>query len=161
MNTHLKKITHTSLLIALVFLCTVVIIIPSPLGGYINLGDAAIYLSSYFLGPMLGFLAAGIGSMLGDFYLGYVNYMIATLLIKGTMGLISGYLFQKEKYILGSISGLMIMVIGYYIFEIILFHNLLSPLANIPYNLIQGIIGVVVGILLIKMFKNAKVKISF
>ncbi|RBP42288.1 ECF transporter S component [Garciella nitratireducens] len=160
MNTHLKKITHTSLLIALVFLCTVVIIIPSPLGGYINLGDAAIYLSSYFLGPMLGFLAAGIGSMLGDFYLGYVNYMIATLLIKGTMGLISGYLFQKEKYILGSISGLMIMVIGYYIFEIILFHNLLSPLANIPYNLIQGIIGVVVGILLIKMFKNAKVKIS-
>lgn len=161
MNTHLKKITHTSLLIALVFLCTVVIIIPSPLGGYINLGDAAIYLSSYFLGPMLGFLAAGIGSMLGDFYLGYVNYMIATLLIKGTMGLISGYLFQKGKYILGSISGLMIMVIGYYIFEIILFHNLLSPLANIPYNLIQGIIGVVVGILLIKMFKNAKVKISF
>lgn len=160
MNTNLKKITYTSLLIALVFLCTVVITIPSPLGGYINLGDTAIYLASYFLGPMLGFLAGGIGSMLGDFYLGYVNYMIGTLFIKGAMGLVSGYLFQRNKYVLGSISGLMIMVVGYYGFEVILFHNLLSPLANVPYNLVQGTIGAVVGVVVIKMLKKARVTVS-
>lgn len=159
MNTNLRKITYTSLLIALTFLCTVVIIIPSPLGGYINLGDAAIYISSYFLGPTFGFLAGGLGSMLGDFYLGFVNYMIATLLIKGTMGLLSGYLFQKEKYVLGALSGLFIMVGGYYVFEVILFQNAISPLANVPYNIVQGIIGSVVGIVLIKMLKKAKVTI--
>lgn len=159
MNTNLRKLTYTSLLIALIFLCTVVIIIPSPLGGYINLGDAAIYIASYFLGPSLGFLAGGLGSMLGDFYLGFVSYMIGTLLIKGTMGLLSGFLFRKGKYILGSIGGLLIMIGGYYIFEVVLFQNAISPLANIPYNMVQGLIGSIVGVLLIKMLKKAKVTI--
>ncbi|MFZ7121127.1 MAG: ECF transporter S component [Eubacteriaceae bacterium] len=159
MNQTVKKITYTSLMIAIVFLCTVVIPFPSPLGGYINLGDAAIYISSFILGPVLGFLAGGLGSMLGDFSLGYFIYMIPTFLIKGLMGYISGYLFKKNQMLLGVLSGLLIMIIGYYGAEILIFNNLLSPLANIPFNLIQGSIGAIAGYVLIKVLKNSKIKI--
>ena len=160
MNNNIKKLTYTSLMVALVFICTVVIAIPSPLGGYINLGDAAIYISSYFLGPALGFLVGGFGSMVGDLYLGYVPYMIATLLVKGTMGAVSAYLFKKNQFLLGVILGLVIMVFGYYVFEIFLFQNVLSPLANILFNGIQGSIGSLVGYALIQAMKKSKLVAS-
>lgn len=160
MNNSIKRLTYTSLMIALVFICTVVIAIPSPLGGYINLGDAAIYIGSYFLGPAFGFLAAALGSMMGDLYLGYIPYMIGTLLIKGTMGAVSGYFFKKEKLVLGVILGLVIMVLGYYGFEIILLQNVLSPLVNIPFNGIQGSMGSLVGYALIQAMKKSKLVAS-
>ena len=160
MNSNLKRITYTSLLMAIIFICTVVIAIPSPLGGYLNLGDAGIYIASYFLGPVLGFVAAGLGSMLGDAYLGFIPYMIPTLLIKGTMGAISGYLFSKEKYLLGMVLGIFIMTIGYYGFEIFLLGNLISPLSNVLYNLVQGAVGSVGGYLIIKVFKKSGITTS-
>lgn len=160
MKINLKKITYTALLMAIVFIATVVIAIPSPLGGYLNLGDAAIYIASYFLGPVLGFVAAGLGSMLGDGYLGFIPYMIPTLLIKGTMGALSGYLFSKEKYLLAMVFGILLMTTGYYVFEVFLFANLISPLTNIPYNLVQGTIGGVGGYLVIKTFKKSTIKSS-
>lgn len=160
MNSNIKKITYTSLLIAIIFISTVVIAIPSPLGGYINLGDAAIYISAYFLGPVLGFVAAGLGSMLGDAYLAFIPYMIPTLFIKGTMGAVSGYLFTKERYLLGMLVGIAIMSFGYYGFEVVLYNNFISPLSNVLYNLVQGSIGSVGGYLIIKVFIKSGVKSS-
>ena len=160
MQRNMKLVTYTSLLIALVFIATIAIAIPSPLGGYINLGDAAIYTASYVLGPVLGFVAGGLGSMLGDFYLGFVQYMLPTLIIKGLMGAVSGYLFMKERYLFGFILGLCIMTLGYYGYEVILYGNPLSPLTNIPYNLIQGAIGGGVGYALLKLMKKSGLDIT-
>lgn len=160
MEKKLKSMTYTSLFIALVFICTIAIAIPSPLGGYINLGDAAIYVASYILGPLLGFAAGGLGSMLGDFYLSFVQYMIPTLIIKGSMGAISGYFFIRERYLLGFLLGLSIMTLGYYGYEVLLYSNPISPLSNIPYNLIQGSLGSVVGFSLIKLVKKSGLPIG-
>ena len=38
--------------------------IPSPLKGYLNLGDCAVLLAGWLLSPVYGFLAAGLGSAL-------------------------------------------------------------------------------------------------
>ncbi|HHT50494.1 MAG TPA: ECF transporter S component [Eubacteriaceae bacterium] len=160
MNSSLKKITYTSLLIAIVFIATVVIAIPSPLGGYVNLGDGAIYISAYFLSPVLGFLAAGLGSMLGDAYLGFIPYMIPTLIIKGTMGAVAAYMFKKKRFALGMLAGMAIMVFGYYGFEVFLYNNLISPLSGILYNSMQGVIGAIGGYITIKVFKKSGIKES-
>lgn len=154
MNQSIKKITYTALFIALVFLCTVVIAIPSPLGGYMNIGDAAIYVGSFILGPIFGFIAGGVGSMMGDLYTGWVVYMIPTLIIKGTMGFVSGYLFRKSKDILGLICGFIILVAGYYLADIIILGNFISPIGNVPFNVIQGIVGVIAAYLIIKALKK-------
>lgn len=153
MNTTLKKLIYTSLMIAVVFVATILIAIPMPLG-YVNLGDAAIYIASALLGPQMGFLAGAIGSALGDYYYGYFIYMIPTFLVKGTMGLVSGYFFKKNKPLKAVILGCSIMVGGYYVSEVILYSNFISPLTSIPFNAVQGIIGSIIGFLFAAKFKK-------
>ena len=62
----LRKLVMAALFAALTTVMTMVIRIPSPMSGYVNLGDCAVLLSAWILGPGLGCAAAGIGSMLAD-----------------------------------------------------------------------------------------------
>ena len=62
------------MLAALICVATMVIKIPSPLNGYINLGDCIVLLSGWLLSPVYGFMAAGLGSALADLFAGYVTY---------------------------------------------------------------------------------------
>ncbi|QSX07689.1 ECF transporter S component [Alkalibacter rhizosphaerae] len=80
--------------------------------------------------------------------------MIPTFLVKGTMGLVSGYLFQKNHPLKAVVAGCLIMAGGYYVSETIIYSNLLSPLASIPFNLIQGAVGSVIGYLFTIKFKK-------
>ena len=49
--------------------------------GYVNLGDCAVPLSAWILGPVYGGVAAGVGSMLADLLSGYAHYAPGTFLI--------------------------------------------------------------------------------
>ena len=55
----LKKLVMAALFAALTTVMTMVIRIPSPMSGYVNLGDCAVLLSAWILGPGLGCAAAG------------------------------------------------------------------------------------------------------
>ncbi len=57
-------------LAALACAATMVVQIPSPTGGYLNLGDAVVLLGAYLLGPAWGALAGGIGPALADLLAG-------------------------------------------------------------------------------------------
>ena len=56
--------------------------IPSPLKGYINLGDGIVLLAAWVLPLPYGLVAAGLGSALADLFSGYVVYAPATFAIK-------------------------------------------------------------------------------
>lgn len=47
--------------------------------GYVNLGDCAVLMSAWVLGPLYGGAAAGIGSALADLLSGYAHYVPAPL----------------------------------------------------------------------------------
>ena len=64
----IRKLVLAALLAALVCVATMVVQIPSPMQGYVNLGDCFVLLSGWLLGPWYGAAAAGIGSMLTDLY---------------------------------------------------------------------------------------------
>lgn len=66
----IRKLVLAALLAALVCVATMVVQIPSPMQGYVNLGDCFVLLSGWLLGPWYGFAAGGIGSMLADIFLG-------------------------------------------------------------------------------------------
>ena len=89
MNTKTKKLVMTALMAALTCIATMIIVIPSPLKGYINLGDCLVLTSGWILSPAYGFFAAGLGSALADVLSGYVIYAPATFVIKGLMALIA------------------------------------------------------------------------
>lgn len=119
MNT--KKITYTAVFTALVYILTTFIQIPMPLGGgYINLGEAGIYICAGLCGPFAGAFAGGVGAALADLSTGYAFWALPTLIIKCGEGLIVG-LFAKntKKYFCGKTNiGMLIagvfMILAYF-----------------------------------------------
>ena len=111
-----------ALMTALACVTTMIIKIPSPLKGYINLGDCIVLLSGWLLSPVWGFFAAGLGSALADVLSGYVIYGPATFLIKGLMALVAfyGYKLFKNKCsnlaskIISGIAAEIVMLVGYF-----------------------------------------------
>lgn len=164
MKPNTKKLAYASLFSAFVCIATLIIKIPSPLKGYVNLGDAVVLIIGWILSGAYGFLAAGIGSALADLILGYTIYIPATFIIKGLMAVTACILYKKlvkfrSPFTARIISGLVseiIMIAGYYVFEGFLY-GFYESLVNIPANAVQGIFGIAIGISLIKFFeKNIK-----
>ncbi len=162
MQNKTQKIVLSALLASLVCVATMLIKIPSPLKGYLNLGDCVVLLSGWVLSPVYGFLTAGIGSALADIFSGYVIYAPATFVIKGLMALTACFVFRlitkKAKSTISRIvSGTLaeiLMVVGYFLFEGFLY-GFLPSLVNIPANAMQGVCGLVLGILLVRIFEKS------
>ena len=89
---YMKNTVLCAMLAALCCLATLVLQIPSPIGGYLNLGDGFVLASAFLLGPWYGALAAGIGSALADLLGGYVQYVPGTFVIKALMAAAAGAL---------------------------------------------------------------------
>ena len=147
---------------ALVCIATMMIRIPSPLKGYLNLGDGIVLLAGWMLPPFYGFLAAGAGSAFADLFSGYTIYAPATCIIKGTMAVISYYSFQllcSKTHLARLLSGILaelVMLLGYFSYESILYGVVLA-LANVPLNAIQGIAGLLLSTQLIKVFQKINI----
>ena len=158
-----KRIVISALIAALTCVATMLIKIPSPLKGYLNLGDCVVLLAGWTLSPVYGFLAAGIGSGLADIFSGYVIYAPATFVIKGLMVLIAFYGFKLLRKKLPSlpsriISGIgaeAMMILGYYLFEGVLY-GFIPSLVNIPANAVQGIAGLALGVILTNLLQRNK-----
>ena len=164
MKTNTKKLVMTALLAALTCVATLIIRIPSPLHGYINLGDCIVLVSGWLLGPVYGFLAAGIGSALADVFAGYFVYAPATFAIKGLMAVAAYFIFKalsnnklsKAGYIISGIVAEIIMIAGYFVFEGFLY-GFGAVLVNIPPNAVQGVAGIIVGSLLIAVINKTHI----
>ena len=163
MKTKTQKIVIAAMLAALTCIATMIIKIPSPLKGYLNLGDCVVLLSGWLLSPLYGFLAAGLGSGLADLISGYGVYVPATFIIKGVMAIAAyfGFRFLQNKVtnisarIVSGIVAELIMVFGYYVFEGFLY-GFGASLVNIPANAVQGVAGLIVGTILVKIFEKSK-----
>lgn len=167
MNTKTKKIVMAALMAALACVATMIIKIPSPLKGYLNLGDCIVLTAGWMLSPTYGFLAAGLGSALADVFSGYVTYAPATFIIKGLMALIAFYGFKLLNKKIGNlpsriISGIVaeiVMILGYFVFEGFLY-GFIPSAVNIPANGVQGIAGLTIGVILIKVFEKSKITLE-
>lgn len=156
-----KTMVQTALLAALACLATMVFRLPSPTGGYLNLGDAVVLLGAYLMGPLYGAVAAGIGSMLADGLSGYVAYMPGTLVIKAAMALIAALLYWKLKrsrigVFLCGIVGESLMVFGYWLYDALLLKSFAGSTAGIPSNLMQAVFGVAASTLLLAALRKNK-----
>ncbi len=149
-----KKLSLTVVFIAVIFVFTLAIVLPIPATqGYFNIGEIGVYLAALIGGPFVGAVAGGVGSMLADLVSAPI-YAPATLVVKGAEGYVTAKLFRvlKEKFqaknwvaALSCAVGGAIMITGYFIYEIFL-TNLASALAEVPYNVFQVIVGIVVAV---------------
>ena len=138
---------------------TMLIQIPTPTKGYVNLGDCFVNIAGWMLGPIYGTLSAGIGSAIADIASGYVVYAVATLVIKSAMAAVSYFVFHSisKKHstfaatIVGAIAAEIIMVAGYALFEGFLYGSVGTALTGIPSNTVQGICGVITSVTLYEL----------
>lgn len=176
MNTKNKtlKIVLAGLLAALTCVATMIIRIPT-FKGYVHIGDCMVIASGIILGPVVGGLAAGIGSMLADILGGYFVFSVATLIIKFLAAFAAGIsfsLFKKvvKKYdlpsvIVAGIASEVVVVLGYFIFEIF-YEGMAAAIAEILPNCVQGVTGLILAAVLspillkIPMIRNVKFQIK-
>ncbi|MGI6107222.1 MAG: ECF transporter S component [Lachnospiraceae bacterium] len=172
-----KKLAVAAMFTALTLLATSVIKIQTPTFGYIHIGDAFVLLSGFFLGPVIGGLAAGLGSALSDLLGGYPIWVPGTFVIKFATALVGALIFRalaaKAKTTKGRVAGTVlagvvaeaVMVIGYYFYNVIIIGvtgsgfgeagigaAFMTSLSEIPFNLVQGAVGVVLATLLEPVF---------
>lgn len=157
-----RKMVFSAMMAALVYAATMVIQIPTPMNGYVNLGDCFVLLSGWLLGPWYGAAAAGIGSMLTDLLSGYAHYAPGTLLIKGMDAMAAALLFQamgrsKAGYVVSGLVGESIMVLGYFGYTALLLGKGLGAALSIPGNVVQGVMGLIIGTVLAMGLDHAKV----
>lgn len=153
-----KKLVMAALFAALCCVATMSVKIPlSATNGYIHPGDAMVILSGIFLGPVLGGLAAGIGSMMADLLGGYMVYIPFTFVIKGVVAIAAYYVFHfMAKHgaklviscLLAGFCSALIVVFGYFLCESLLY-GVPAAASSAPGTAIQGCCGMILSSILL------------
>jgi uncharacterized membrane protein len=137
---------------ALVTVATMLVQIPNPpTRGYINFGDALIFVSALIFGRTIGGFAGGVGSALADILLGYSYFAPFTLVIKGVEGWLAGFIGNGKSWlrdVLGIVAGGAEMIVGYFLAETFaLGYGPLAALTEVPGNVSQILVGGLVGVI--------------
>ena len=177
-----KKMTLAALMAAFTCIATMVIKISTPTFGYIHLGDGLVLLCGITLGPGAGSLAAGIGSMFADIFSGYAAWAPATFIIKALTAYCMARLFyglklctkfpliSKAGVIIGGAASEILMTVGYFFYETglaaisaggfsktTLAAGAASSALGIPFNLVQGLTGILICSLLLPIFMKVPI----
>ena len=132
--------------------------IPYPLG-YLNLGDCIVLLSGLLLPPGWAMAAAGIGAALADLFLGYALYAPATLLIKAGMALVMALLCRKLRRLRSLLGGIVAeswMVLGYFLYELLLYGAAPAAQSALSVNLPQAGVNLAAAAALFLLLQNSK-----
>ncbi len=167
-----KNIAFAALFSALCCVATLLFVVPLP-NGYFNTGDVFVLLAGWCLGPLYGSFAAAIGSGLADILSGFTAYAPATFIIKGLEALLAYLVWaamkrfvKKEKLDLlprtiAVIAGEACMVLGYFLFEWILYGFGGATLSLVG-NTLQGVCCGICAVVLIGVLYPVKaIKILF
>lgn len=147
------KMVLAAALMCMIIVLTMFIKIPVPMTqGYVHLGDAVIFLSVLILGRKYGAACAGLGSMMADIFCGMVIWAPWTFVIKFAMAYVMGVILEgsgsvvsKGREISAMLCGGIIMTIGYFIAEWVIYGNWAIAVLGIPWNIGQFTVGVVLA----------------
>jgi uncharacterized membrane protein len=147
----------TSMLIALVFVATLLLNIKLPItanGGLVHLGTAMLFIASILFGPKKAAIAGAVGMGLFDLVAGWTLWAPFTIVARGLQGYIVGKIAWSNGRngssivfnIVATISSIPVMLAVYYLCEGILYNNWIAPMASIPGNIVQNVVGILVAI---------------
>jgi uncharacterized membrane protein len=146
------RIASLAILTALTAVFTYMVRIPiARTGGYLNLGDVIIYFTAFTFGPVSALIAGGLGTAITDLISGYSQWAPISLLAHGLQGLVAGLIASISRrgkpstfnpfWLIAAVAGTVVMAGGYLVAQILM----LGPgaaLFELPWNLLQNLIGV-------------------
>ena len=147
------RIASLAILTALTAVFTYIVRIPiARTGGYLNLGDVIIYFTAFTFGPVSALVAGGLGTAITDLISGYSQWAPISLLAHGIQGLVAGMIasipWQGKSstfnpfWVIAAVAGTVVMAGGYLIAQILML-GVGAALFELPWNLLQNLIGVV------------------
>lgn len=107
-----------AIMTALTTVLTMLVKLPTPTRGYLNLSDAMIFFSAYAFGPWIGGVIGGLGPALSDLLSGYPQWAVFTFVIDGLQAMLVGLIvrkFRPANIIAGSVIAGVWKVFGYLI----------------------------------------------
>lgn len=145
--------------------------VPVP-GGHLYLNDIIICTAAIILDPVAAFIVGGVGAFLGDLFF-YPLPMFVSLVTHGLQAVIisvfSHYVLKKHPVLASGIGvsiGAVIMVVGYSLGRAFIYSTPEYAVMKLPYQILQAVIGAVVGMLLCwkcgvyKLYNKALAKTS-
>ncbi|WP_342542573.1 ECF transporter S component [Paenisporosarcina sp. FSL H8-0542] len=147
----------TSMLIALVFVSTLLLNIKLPItanGGLVHLGTAMLFIASILFGPKKAAIAGAVGMGLFDLVSNWTLWAPFTIVARGLQGYIVGKIAWSNGRngnsvafnLLATIVSIPVMLAVYYLCEGVLYGNWIAPVASIPGNIVQNVVGIIVAI---------------
>lgn len=155
----LRQLLLHSFCIAVVFVTTIVLVIPFPVNGYFNLSDLTIMLAIFVLNKYRYAVSLSLGAAIADLTIMPI-YAPMTFVIKWILGVCVLFLIRKTDNklfasILPFIFGGLWIGISYAIVDSMLFgYNIF--LASLMNNLIQGLCGSILTILSVPFIGQLK-----
>jgi uncharacterized membrane protein len=161
-----KEIAVSGLFTAMVFIATMFINIRLPIsvnGGLIHFGNVILFTVAIVFGKRKGAVAGAFGMGLFDIVSGWAAWAPFTFIIRGVMGYLAGsiansrgkdgrsFVFNLLAIVLSGIW----MLAGYYVAEVILYGNWLTPVTSIPGNVAQLVLGLL-ALALVPLLKRIK-----
>lgn len=122
-------------------------------GTYATLGDVCVFLNVILLGGTWGALVSALGCGIADILVGSTSYVIGTLVIKTLMALFLARFAKhcdawKKSFVVALVAEA-IMVIGYFVFDLVIFVEYTVAFKEILVNLGQAVICGSIGAVLI------------
>lgn len=141
---------------ALVFVATSLLNVKLPFGhgGLIHLGTAMLFIAALLFGPKVGALAGMIGMGLFDLLGGWLVWFPITIVARFLQGYVVGKIAwsngakgdQFRRNLIATIASVPVMLAVYYVGQAIMFDNWIAPLASVPGNVAQNVIGLLIAI---------------
>jgi len=162
---NVRKLVTAALFAALVCVATIIMVIPLPGSGFVNLGDCLVIATGCLLGPLWGAAASAIGAALADIFLGYAIYFPGTFVIKGLMAAVAFAVLRmanggKDRpsayaVVTASLTAELVMVGGYFVYEIFLL-GLGAAAADLLGNALQASVGMMSGAVLLSVLLRSE-----
>lgn len=168
-----STMVQMALMIAIVCIATMVIKIPTHIG-FTHLGDSMVFLAAILFGKKKGMITSAVGMCLADILLGYAIWAPFTFVIKGIMALITASIAYRKDYkgnnilnnIFACIAGAIFMIVAYYFVNAFFLRYVytdaatwmqslaMAAIESIPGNIMQAVVGIAIGIPLVKILKD-------
>ncbi len=143
-----RTLALTGVMTAVIFALTRGVQIPTPIGGYVHLGDAGVLFSGFAFGPVVGAIAGALGTALADVTSPYAQWAPFTLVIHGLMGLAAGLIVRGEgrflRLLVASLVAGVVLIAGYFVAGLILVG--MEAALEIAPNVFQIIAGTLVAV---------------
>jgi uncharacterized membrane protein len=153
-----RLLAVTAVMTAITFVLTRAVQVPTPVVGYIHLGDVGVFFSAFAFGPWVGAVAGGLGTALADLTSPYAQWAIFSLLIHGAQGWFAGWASHRWQGVAGlllaTLVGGAIVVAGYLLAGTILV-GFGAAVTEVPLNVVQVAAGAIVSVPLFTAVRQA------